>query len=48
MTAAGIQRYGDAVDTSIETWDEVFGVNVRGVFLAARAALPHIRRSAAP
>ena len=42
-TAAGIQRYGDAVDTSIETWDEVFGVNVRGVFLAARAALPHIR-----
>ena len=43
VTAAGIQRYGDAVDTSIETWDEVFGVNVRGVFLAARAALPHIR-----
>ena len=43
VTAAGIQRYGDAVDTSIETWDEVFGVNVRGVFLAARAALPQIR-----
>ena len=43
VTAAGIQRYGDAVDTPIETWDEVFGVNVRGVFLAARAALPHIR-----
>jgi NAD(P)-dependent dehydrogenase (short-subunit alcohol dehydrogenase family) len=43
VTAAGIQRYGDAVTTSIETWDEVFGVNVRGVFLAARAALPHIR-----
>jgi NAD(P)-dependent dehydrogenase (short-subunit alcohol dehydrogenase family) len=44
VTAAGIQRYGDAVDTSVETWDEVFGVNVRGVFLAAHAALPHIRR----
>jgi len=43
VTAAGIQRYGDAVDTSVETWDEVFDVNVRGVFLAARAALPHIR-----
>ena len=43
VTAAGIQRYGDAVDTTIETWDEVFAVNVRGVFLAARAALPHIR-----
>ena len=43
VTAAGIQRYGDAVNTSIETWDEVFAVNVRGVFLAARAALPQIR-----
>src|SRR4029079_5544579 len=43
VTAAGIQRYGTAVDTSIATWDEVFGVNVRGVFLAAHAALPHIR-----
>jgi NADP-dependent 3-hydroxy acid dehydrogenase YdfG len=45
VTAAGIQRYGDAVDTSIATWDEVFDVNVRGVFLAARAALPHIREA---
>ena len=46
VTAAGIQRYGDAVSTSVDTWDEVFDVNVRGVFLAARAALPHIRRRA--
>lgn len=45
VTAAGIQRYGDAVGTSVETWDEVFDVNVRGVFLAARAALVHIRRA---
>jgi NAD(P)-dependent dehydrogenase (short-subunit alcohol dehydrogenase family) len=43
VTAAGIQRYGDAVDTPIATWDEVIAVNVRGVFLAARAALPDIR-----
>lgn len=43
VTAAGVQRYGDAVSTSLETWDEVFDVNVRGVFLAAHAALPHIR-----
>jgi NAD(P)-dependent dehydrogenase (short-subunit alcohol dehydrogenase family) len=43
VTAAGIQRYGDALATSTETWDEVFGVNVRGVFLAAREALPYIR-----
>jgi NAD(P)-dependent dehydrogenase (short-subunit alcohol dehydrogenase family) len=43
VTCAGIQRYGDAVATSEETWDEVFDVNVKGVFLAAHAALPHLR-----
>lgn len=44
VTAAGIQRYGDAVNTPVQTWDEVFDVNVRGVYFAAHAALPHIRR----
>lgn len=43
VTAAGIQRYGDAVSTPITTWHEVFAVNVTGVFLAAHAALPHVR-----
>jgi len=43
VTAAGIQRYGDSVSTSTETWDQVFDVNVKGVFFAARAALPYIR-----
>ncbi len=43
VTAAGIQTYGDAVSTSVDTWDRTFAVNVRGVFLAAHAALPHIR-----
>jgi NAD(P)-dependent dehydrogenase (short-subunit alcohol dehydrogenase family) len=45
VTSAGIQRYGNVVDTDVATWDEVFAVNVRGVFLAARTALPHLRRS---
>jgi NAD(P)-dependent dehydrogenase (short-subunit alcohol dehydrogenase family) len=45
VTAAGIQRYGTAVDTDERTWDEVFAVNVKGVFLAANAALPHLRRA---
>jgi NAD(P)-dependent dehydrogenase (short-subunit alcohol dehydrogenase family) len=45
VTSAGIQRYGNVVDTDVATWDEVFAVNVRGVFLAARMALPHLRRS---
>lgn len=47
VTSAGIQRYGDVPSTSEETWDEVFNVNVKGVFLAARFALPHLRRSPA-
>jgi NAD(P)-dependent dehydrogenase (short-subunit alcohol dehydrogenase family) len=46
VTCAGIQAYGTAANTDEQTWDEVFAVNVKGVFLAARAALPHLRRSA--
>ena len=46
VTAAGIQRYGDAVSTTLEVWDEVFDVNVRGVYLAAHFALPQIRQVA--
>ena len=45
VTSAGIQRYGTAVDTDEATWDMVLAVNVKGVFLAAQAALPHLRRS---
>jgi NAD(P)-dependent dehydrogenase (short-subunit alcohol dehydrogenase family) len=44
-TSAGIQRYGDVVDTTPAMWDEVFDVNVKGVYLAAHAALPAIRES---
>jgi len=47
VTSAGIQRYGDAVSTDESTWDEVFAVNAKGVYLAAHAALPHIRQSPA-
>ena len=47
VTCAGVQRYGDAVATSEETWDEVFDVNVKGVFLTVHAALPHLRTSPA-
>lgn len=46
VTAAGIQRYGTAVSTPVDVWDDVFRVNVKGVFLAARAALPHLRAAA--
>jgi NAD(P)-dependent dehydrogenase (short-subunit alcohol dehydrogenase family) len=46
VACAGIQAYGTAANTDEQTWDEVFAVNVKGVFLVARAALPHLRRSA--
>jgi NAD(P)-dependent dehydrogenase (short-subunit alcohol dehydrogenase family) len=43
VVSSGIQRYGDVVETTADEWDHVFDVNVRGAFLAARAALPAIR-----
>jgi NAD(P)-dependent dehydrogenase (short-subunit alcohol dehydrogenase family) len=43
VASAGIQRYGTVADTPEETWDEVFAVNVKGVYLAAQVALPHLR-----
>lgn len=44
VTAAGIQRYGTAEETTVELWDEVAQVNVRGAFLAVKHALPRLRR----
>lgn len=45
VAAAGIQRYGTADGTDLAEWDLVHAVNVRGVYLAAKHALPHLRRS---
>jgi NAD(P)-dependent dehydrogenase (short-subunit alcohol dehydrogenase family) len=42
---AGIQRYGTVTETDEALWDEVFAVNTKGVYLAARSALPELRRS---
>jgi NAD(P)-dependent dehydrogenase (short-subunit alcohol dehydrogenase family) len=44
VTAAGVQRYGTVVDTSDELWDEVFRVNVTGVFGAVRSCVGHMRQ----
>lgn len=46
VVTAGVQRYGDAVETTIDVWDEVMNVNVRGAYLAAHFALPHLRTRA--
>jgi NAD(P)-dependent dehydrogenase (short-subunit alcohol dehydrogenase family) len=45
VACAGIQRYGTVTDTTEAMWDEVFAINVKGVYLACRAALPHLRAS---
>jgi NAD(P)-dependent dehydrogenase (short-subunit alcohol dehydrogenase family) len=37
---AGIQIVKTIVDTTDEDWDELMGVNARGVFLACRALIP--------
>jgi NAD(P)-dependent dehydrogenase (short-subunit alcohol dehydrogenase family) len=38
--AAGIQTYGSVVDTPEEVWERTLAVNLKGAYLAARAAIP--------
>jgi NAD(P)-dependent dehydrogenase (short-subunit alcohol dehydrogenase family) len=42
VNSAGIQRYGSVVDTPEAVWDDVMNVNLKGIFLASKAAIPHI------
>ena len=37
---AGLIRRATALDTTVEEWDRVFGVNVRSIFLMAKYAVP--------
>jgi NAD(P)-dependent dehydrogenase (short-subunit alcohol dehydrogenase family) len=41
---AGIQRYGTVVDTTEEVWDDVLDVNLKGIFLASKYAVPEMRK----
>jgi NAD(P)-dependent dehydrogenase (short-subunit alcohol dehydrogenase family) len=43
--SAGIQRYGTAVSTSEEQWEEVLGVNLKGAWNAARATIPFLQKA---
>lgn len=45
VSNAGIHRVVPFLETTDETWDEVFGTNVRGAFLACRAAAAAMDRS---
>jgi NAD(P)-dependent dehydrogenase (short-subunit alcohol dehydrogenase family) len=44
VCSAGIQRYGTVVDTAPDEWDHVMAVNVKGMYLAARHAIPAMLR----
>ncbi len=39
---AGISTYGTVVDADEAEWDRVIGVNLKGVFLCSKYAIPHI------
>ena len=41
---AGIGCHGRLEDLTVEQWDEAFAVNLRGVFLMTRAAVPEMKR----
>ncbi len=48
VTAAGIRRLeGRAQDRICADWDEVVNIDLRGAFLTAQFALPHMRRGSA-
>jgi NAD(P)-dependent dehydrogenase (short-subunit alcohol dehydrogenase family) len=40
---AGISTRGTVEDTTAETWDDVFAVNVRGPFLCTQQAVSHMK-----
>ncbi len=44
VNSAGIQRYGTVVETEVEVWDEVLDVNLKGIYLASRYAIPEMRK----
>ncbi|MBE1588671.1 SDR family NAD(P)-dependent oxidoreductase [Nonomuraea angiospora] len=43
VTCAGVQRYGTVEDTPEEVWDEVLDINLKGVYLTCKAAVPELR-----
>jgi NAD(P)-dependent dehydrogenase (short-subunit alcohol dehydrogenase family) len=44
VNSAGVQRYGTVVETEEDVWDEVLDVNLKGIYLASRYAIPEMRK----
>jgi NAD(P)-dependent dehydrogenase (short-subunit alcohol dehydrogenase family) len=45
VNCAGIQTYGTVVETSEDTWDRTFDVNVKSMYLTAKYAIPFMRKA---
>jgi NAD(P)-dependent dehydrogenase (short-subunit alcohol dehydrogenase family) len=45
VNSAGVYARGDVVTTSIETWNRLISVNLTGIFLCCKAAIPAIRQA---
>lgn len=43
VVSAGIQRYGTAISTTDEQWEEVLNVNLKGAWNLAKAGIPFLR-----
>ena len=43
VNSAGVQRYGTVVQTEEEVWDEILDVNLKGMYLASKHAIPAMR-----
>ena len=45
VTCAGVLEFGSVVETDLEKWNRVIGINLTGTFLAARAAIPAMKEA---
>lgn len=45
VLCAGVAGRGTVVDTPLAEWERIFAVNVRGVYLTAKYAIPHLRQA---
>ncbi len=45
LNSAGVLHVGTVEHITEEEWDETFNINVRGLWLLSRAALPHMRKA---
>jgi len=48
VNSAGIQKYGDAIDTTEQDWDTVLAVNLKSMFLTAKHLVPIMREASPP